>query len=82
MGRWPPLSTHGWEECLALMVNEKTLGPKLNPFAVWYWVQFGGPTAADYDRMDPTRPWPRPGGGKKKTGTAPPKTDAKGPIPK
>jgi len=31
-----------WEECLPLMVNEKAIGPKLNPFAVRYWEQFGG----------------------------------------
>jgi arylsulfatase len=48
-----------WEECLPLMVNEKAAGPELNPFAVRYWEQFGGgPTHADYDRMDPTKPWP------------------------
>ena len=57
-----------WAECLPLMVNEKALGPKLNPFAVWYWEQFGGgPSAADYQRMDPTRPWPATG---KKKGKA------------
>jgi arylsulfatase A-like enzyme len=56
-----------WVECLPLMVNEKVLGPKLNPFALWYWEQFGGgPTKADYERMDPTQPWPAPGVGKKK----------------
>ena len=56
-----------WAECLPLMVNEKVVGPKLNPFAVWYWEQFGGgPTAADYERMDPMQPWPAPGAGKKK----------------
>jgi arylsulfatase A-like enzyme len=56
-----------WDECLPLMVNEKALGPKLNPFAVRYWRQFGGgPTAADYERMDPTRPWPAPGGERKR----------------
>ncbi len=31
-----------WDECLPLMVNEKAVGPKLNPFAVRYWDQFGG----------------------------------------
>ncbi len=31
-----------WDECLPLMVNEKAVGPKLNPFAVRYWEQFGG----------------------------------------
>ena len=46
-----------WSECLPLMVNEKVLGPKLNPFAVRYWEQFGGgPSEADYQRMNPTRP--------------------------
>jgi arylsulfatase A-like enzyme len=45
-----------WDECLPLMVNEKVMGPKLNPFAVRYWEQFGGsPTEADYQRMDPTK---------------------------
>jgi arylsulfatase len=43
-----------WDECLPLMVNEKAVGPKLNPFAVRYWEQFGGaPTEADHKRMDP-----------------------------
>jgi arylsulfatase A-like enzyme len=60
-----------WSECLPLMVNEKAVGPKLNPFAELYWKQFGGgPTPADYERMDPTKPWPSPGkaakGGKAK----------------
>lgn len=37
-------------------VNENVLGPKLNPFAELYWKQFGGgPTQADYDRMNPER---------------------------
>lgn len=45
-----------WDECLPLMVNEKAVGPKLNPFAVRYWEQFGGaPTQADIDRMDPSK---------------------------
>jgi arylsulfatase len=45
-----------WDECLPLMVNEKAVGPKLNPFAVRYWAQFGGePTEADYKRMDPDK---------------------------
>ena len=45
-----------WQECLPLMVNEKAIGPKLNPFAVRYWEQFGGsPTEADYQRMNPTK---------------------------
>ena len=45
-----------WNECLPFMVNEKTIGPKLNPFAVRYWEQYGGtPTQADIDRMDPEK---------------------------
>jgi len=61
-----------WADCLPLMVNEKVVGPKLNPFAVWYWEQFGGgPTKADYQRMDPTQPYPAPGAGKKKAGRTP-----------
>ena len=56
-----------WQECLPLMVNEKATGPKLNPFAELYWKQFGGgPTAADLARMDPTQPFPRPAGKKRK----------------
>jgi arylsulfatase A-like enzyme len=58
---------HWWAECLPMMVNERAVGPKLNPFAVRYWAQFGGgPTAADYERMDPSRPFvsPSPKGAK------------------
>ncbi len=57
-----------WADCLPLMVNEKAIGPKLNPFAVWYWEQFGGgPTPRDYKRMDPARSVPtrKPSGGAK-----------------
>ncbi len=37
-------------------VNEAAIGPKLNPFAEKYWKQFGGgPTEADYARMDPQK---------------------------
>ncbi|MDB6117546.1 MAG: Arylsulfatase [Verrucomicrobiaceae bacterium] len=37
-------------------INEKALGPKLNPFAAQYWRQFGGgPSKADYERMDPAK---------------------------
>ena len=46
-----------WADCQPLLVNEKVVGPKLNPFAEIYWKQFGGgPTEADYKRMDPTKP--------------------------
>jgi arylsulfatase A-like enzyme len=48
-----------WSAVRPEMINENVTGPKLNPFAVMYWKQFGGgPTAEDYARMDPTRPWP------------------------
>jgi arylsulfatase len=37
-------------------LNEKALGPKLNPFAEQYWKQFGGsPSPADLARMDPQK---------------------------
>lgn len=37
-------------------INEKALGPKLNPFAELYWKQFGGgPRSADIARMDPNK---------------------------
>ena len=37
-------------------VNENAVGPKLNPFAERYWKQFGGgPTQADFERMDPLK---------------------------
>jgi arylsulfatase len=37
-------------------VNEAAMGPKLNPFAEMYWKQFGGgPTEADYERMNPEK---------------------------
>jgi arylsulfatase len=37
-------------------LNEKAVGPKLNPFAEEYWKQFGGgPTTADYERMNPEK---------------------------
>ncbi|QIF04001.1 arylsulfatase [Roseimicrobium sp. ORNL1] len=37
-------------------INENAIGPKLNPFAELYWKQFGGgPTAEDYERMDPEK---------------------------
>ncbi|MEZ6055994.1 MAG: sulfatase-like hydrolase/transferase [Planctomycetaceae bacterium] len=43
-----------WEECLPLMVNEKSMGPKINPFQELYYKQFGGePTPQDLKRMEP-----------------------------
>jgi arylsulfatase len=41
-----------------LTLNEKALGPKINPFAELYWKQFGGePSAEDLARMDPEKAW-------------------------
>jgi hypothetical protein len=52
-----------WGECLPLMVNEKAVGPAINPFQELYYKQFGGsPTAAALEAMSPLRPvgGPRP----------------------
>jgi arylsulfatase len=51
-------SYDAWWESLKgqIDLNEKAVGPKLNPFAEEYWKQFGGgPTAADYERMNPEK---------------------------
>jgi arylsulfatase A-like enzyme len=45
-----------WAEALPLMVNEKAVGPAINPFQEIYYQQFGGsPTAEDLAKMDPNR---------------------------
>jgi arylsulfatase A-like enzyme len=47
-----------WWDSLAgqIDLNEKAVGPKLNPFAEEYWAQFGGgPSEADLKRMDPEK---------------------------
>lgn len=50
-----------WSDCQPMLINEKVLGPKLNPFAQRYWQQFGGgPSPQDFERMDPSQPFPRP----------------------
>jgi len=55
-----------WRETRPLLVNEKAIGPKLNPFKAAYWQQFGGgPTAEDYRIMEPHQTQ-LPGGAKKK----------------
>ncbi|MDB6140263.1 MAG: atsA 3, partial [Verrucomicrobiaceae bacterium] len=37
-------------------INEKAVGPRLNPFAAKFWKQFGGgPSQEDYERMDPLK---------------------------
>jgi len=60
-----------WAEALPLMVNEKAVGPALNPFQELYYKQFGGsPTAEDLQKMDPNRKFgeeaPKTGKKKKK----------------
>jgi len=53
-----------WGEALPLMVNEKAVGPRINPFQELYYKQFGGsPTAEDLAKMDPNQ---APGGAAKK----------------
>jgi len=45
-----------WSESLPLMVNEKVIGPSINPFQEIYYKQFGGsPTVQDLAKMDPNR---------------------------
>jgi arylsulfatase A-like enzyme len=45
-----------WNEVQPLLVNEGTVGPKINPFKELYWKQFGGgPDDALLNRMDPDR---------------------------
>ena len=50
-----------WASIQPFLINEQALGPKVNPFKALYWQQFGGgPTAAELQEMDPTRPFPPP----------------------
>ena len=43
-----------WFDSLPKMVNEKVVGPSINPFQENYYRQFGGvPTAEDLAKMDP-----------------------------
>ncbi len=45
-----------WTSVQPMLVNEKVLGPKLNPFAERYFKQFGGaPTPEQIRIMDPNR---------------------------
>lgn len=45
-----------WIVARAGMVNEKAVGPRLNPFAELYWKQFGGgPDAEDLRIMEPSQ---------------------------
>jgi arylsulfatase len=54
-----------WSDVQPLLVNERVIGPKINPFKEMYWHQFGGGPSADLlEQMDPARP--PPASGKKK----------------
>ncbi len=45
-----------WQEVQPLLVNEKAVGPRINPFKEVYWKQFGGgPTPELLREMDPAR---------------------------
>jgi arylsulfatase len=58
-----------WASVRPALVNEKAIGPRLNPFKEMYWQQFGGGPSADELRiMEPTQtqvPTRREGGRKK-----------------
>lgn len=45
-----------WAEAVPLMVNEKAVGPNINPFQERYYKQFGGsPTSEDLAKMDASK---------------------------
>ena len=45
-----------WEDVQPMLVNEKAVGPRINPFKEIYWKQFGGgPTPELLREMDPFR---------------------------
>jgi len=45
-----------WESVLPMLVNEKAVGPAVNPFQERYYRQFGGrPTPEALQKMDPNR---------------------------
>ena len=46
-----------WDSVVPMMVNEKAVGPKFNPFKELYWKQFGGgPTPEQLKTMNPDSP--------------------------
>lgn len=46
-----------WQETVPQMVNEKVVGPRINPFQEMYFAQFGGsPSELDLQKMDPSNP--------------------------
>jgi len=45
-----------WESIQPMLVNERAIGPKINPFKALYWKQFGGGPNEELKRtMDPKR---------------------------
>ncbi|MBI4664568.1 MAG: arylsulfatase [Verrucomicrobia bacterium] len=60
-----------WDSVQLMLVNEKAIGPKLNPFKELFWKQFGGgPSEEDLREMDPKR-IPELGGGATKKARKP-----------
>ena len=46
-----------WNDVQPMLVNEKAVGPRINPFKEIYWKQLGGgPTPELLREMDPGRP--------------------------
>ena len=42
-----------WDSVVPMMINEKSVGPAINPFKELYWKQFGGgPTPEELEQMD------------------------------
>ena len=55
-----------WQSVQPLLVNENVTGPKVNPFKVLYWKQFGkGPDGALRESMNPGLAEPTPAQSKK-----------------
>ena len=56
-----------WADVQLMLVNEKAIGPRYNPFKETFWKQFGvEPTAEDLRMMDPKREFPDGAGTAKK----------------
>ncbi|MGE0761388.1 MAG: hypothetical protein AB7O38_30520, partial [Pirellulaceae bacterium] len=52
-----------WDDVQPMLVNERAVGPRFNPFKERFWRQFGGePSAEDLRLMDPQRSFDPPRG--------------------
>ncbi len=59
-----------WKAALPLMVNEKAVGPKINPFQELYYKQFGGsPSPEDLKKMESSQSFSQGAKGKRKAKT-------------